>query len=454
MKVALVFPPLYGVDMPPLGIGYIAAKLIEDGYDVKVFCLNSQLYQEEKDKRFLWDWERSGEWCAVERIDKHFNVRELMEKWTRMILEINPKVIGLSVNSHSRVLANLLADKLKEKREDLYIIFGGPWCAELTKEGELNRNVDVYVRGEGEAIVSKIVKKIANNESIRNLNIKGTIVHTGDRFRDNGWNREPLDINRISFPALNLFDFDNYTNKDEIPIIFSRGCNYYCKFCTDKPMWGNYRVRKADNIIEEMHRHSEIFGRKRFKCNDLLINGDLNGLNELAEGIIKNKLDFEWGGMARARAEMTQEMFNKLREAGCIYLTYGIESGASKVLSHMGKPSKKYISQAFKMTRQAKIRVNTLWMVGYPVERWTDILETMLFLFINRKYIDEFVSVSSCYIPKQSWLWKQQRLLKIEYNDKSQWYIDKINTPFIRELRRRILLSFAKILGLYKGGIT
>jgi radical SAM superfamily enzyme YgiQ (UPF0313 family) len=453
MKISLVAPPLYGVDMPPLGVAYIAGQLIANGHEVSVFCFNSQLYVENKDKQFLWDWESSGYWTSLEKISINFNVPDLLEKWTAQVLERNPKIIGLSVNSHSRVLANLLAETFKKKSRDVCVVFGGPWCAEVMEVGELNNNVDVYVRGEGEEIISKIAEIIERGEPLKEASIAGTLIYTGSGFKDNGWDSRPLDIDSIPLPALNLFDFKRYTNKEEIPIIFSRGCNYSCAFCTDAPMWGRHRMRSADNILEEMVKHSGLFGRRRFKCNDLMVNGDLVRLERLADKIISGGKSFEWGGMARARAEMSQEFLCKIKKAGAIYFTYGIESGASRVLAHMGKPLKKHISQTLERTHNAKIGVNTLWMVGYPVERWSDIIETMMFLFKNRRYIDEFVSVSCCYIPHKSRLGSQQAVLGIRYNNKLEWYIRGKNYQWIRNTRRKVLLAFAKTIGLYKNGI-
>jgi anaerobic magnesium-protoporphyrin IX monomethyl ester cyclase len=453
MDIALIFPPLYGVDMPPLGLAYIAAQLIKYGHKVKVFCFNSELYNQDNNKKPLWDWDKTDEWATLDKINSHFDVKVLIEKWAQEVLNSNPRIVGISTNNFSMILANLLADKIKEKSNNVCMVFGGPWCTEVLENNQLNKNVDIYVRGEGEAIITAIAGRIANNESWRDFDIKGTIVNTGFGFKDNGWNDASLDINSIPSPALGLFDFNRYTNKDEIPIIFSRGCNYNCKFCTDKPIWGNHRMRSAENIVCEMVKHSEMFKRKRFKCNDLMINGDLGGLDDLCGLIIKDNLSFEWGSMARARPDMSQEMFYRLRKAGCIYLTYGIESGAAKVLYHMGKPAKKTIAQSLKRTHAAKIKVNTLWMAGYPVESWMDIAETMFFLIFNRKNIDEFVSVSPCYIPKKSWLGKQQDALKIKYNDKSEWYIGNSNTPYIRQLRRKCLMFLARSLGLYRGGI-
>jgi radical SAM superfamily enzyme YgiQ (UPF0313 family) len=150
---------------------------------------------------------------------------------------------------------------------------------------------------------------------------------------------------------------------------------------------------------------------------------------------------------------MSQELLYKINKAGAIYFTYGIESGAARVLKHMGKPIKKHISQALERTHRAGIRVNTLWMVGYPVESWGDIIETMLFLLRNRKNIDEFVSISCCYIPHKSRLWKEQESLGICYTKDSQWYIRGENTLWVRSLRKKMLLVLAKALGVYKGGI-
>lgn len=454
MKIVLVFPPLYGVDMPPLGLAYIAAQLQKDGHVVKVLCFNSDLYHNREDCRFLWDWDKSGEWTSVEGLEKYFNVRDLIKQWGSEILGHGPDIVGFSINSHSRLLADLLADHIKNEKKNVPVIFGGPWCTELMVEKDFNKNVDVYVMGEGEGIASNLTSVLADGKSVKDINIKGTIVNTGDGFRNNGWNDIFLDINSIPFPALQLFDLSRYTNKSEIPILFSRGCDYNCRFCTDKPMWGRHRMRDADNIKKEMVKHSELFGKKKFKCNDLMLNGDTKAIFDLSEDLTKNNLQFEWGGMARACPDMTPEILYSMKKGGCGYLTYGIESGAKEVLRHMGKPSKKVISQTFKNTHRAGIKVNTLWMVGYPTERWRDLIETMVFLLAHKKYIDEFVSVSCCYIPRQSWLGRNQDSLNIQYDSNSDWYIQKKNTILVRKFRKKLLLDVARLLRLYNKGIN
>ena len=213
-------------------------------------------------------------------------------------------------------------------------------------------------------------------------------------------------------------------------------------------------MRDPENIVSEMRKHSELFGRKKFKCNDLMVNGSPLMLSRMAQIISKHNLGFSWGGMARARKDMSIEQSCVWQKGGCTYLTYGVESGSSAVLAHMGKPSPAVLALSFRTAHEAGIRVNTLWMVGYLREGWLDFLQTMIFLARNRRWIDEFVSVSCCYIPRLSWLGLHAQELGITYDAHGDWRRGIGNNGCLRRLRRKILLSFAKALGIYWGGIS
>ncbi|MBM3245686.1 MAG: hypothetical protein FJZ15_07860 [Candidatus Omnitrophica bacterium] len=120
----------------------------------------------------------------------------------------------------------------------------------------------------------------------------------------------------------------------------------------------------------------------------------------------------------------------------------------------MGKPLADEVSITLKRVHEAGIKTNTLWIVGYPTETMLDFLKTLLFLFKNRKHIDEFVNVSMCYIPQNSILQKQSEMLGIKYDNCGNWYIDKRrNNHAVRKRRAFFIKLFAKSIGLYKGGI-
>lgn len=446
MKVALVLPPVYGVDFPHLGLAYIAAKIREGGHEVKVFCFNSRLYAESNEARRLWDWSNADLWLKREEINKYFDLEKVAEAWAREIGEYNPEVIGLSVHTHSQMMANLLAAKCKRIRKDSKIIFGGPFCSEGLEPLSRLKDVDVFVKGEGEDIISSILERLSRGAPLSG--IPGTVIREQGILKDQGENDGIAQIDRIPFPAFDLFDMDYYTNKNEIPILFSRGCNYGCRFCCDKPIWGKYRMRQAENIIEEIKKRKRQHWGARFKNNDLMVNGDLKALDQVMDLLIREKLDIIWGSMARARQDMPEELLKKMKAAGCLYLTFGIEIGSNKILKFMGKPSAQEASETIKRTHKAGIRVNTLWMVGYPKETALDFLKTVWFLLRNRKYIDEFVTVSPCYIPKNSLLYQQAESLQIE-QDPGGWYIKGEKNFYKTRMRRAKALGFlAWLLGL------
>ncbi len=447
MRIALAIPPVYGVNVPPLGLAYIAGQLLKDGHKVQIFCLNSRLYKTCPSKRFLWNMNNSGQWQKTQRIYKHFDVHTLADQWAQKILAVDPEIIGLSVNIYSRIFADAVAEAMKKRKPGIIVIFGGPLCNNL-QEDVLNPNVDLYVRGEGEQIISNVIRHLTEHGSLSFLTIKSTVINQNGTFKDLGWNPQPLDVNSLPFPALHLFPWENYTSKKEIPILFSRGCNYSCTYCNDTTTWGRYRMRDPNNILQEIILHRRLFGRKRFKCSDLMVNGDSKKLLDLARRIIEHKLDIEWGGMARPRAELSHDVYETLRKAGCRYFSYGVESGSEKVLNHMGKPPAKKVARALKKTHAAGIRVYTLWMIGYPTESWSDLWHTIYFLIRNRNSIDEFVGTSCCYIFENSWLGKHQEKLHIQRCPPQQWYISGKNTPGIRQWRKNLLVAAGCLLGL------
>ncbi len=454
MRIALVMPPLYGVDMPPLGIAYVAGRLMRDGHEVRVFCLNSELFHHNPDKRYLWDWDSSDEWRSLERVGAHFDLPALLREWTGRISAFAPGMVGFSVNSHSLPLAGALAGSIRAAVKGVPLIFGGPMCSESDISKETRPCADIYVRGEGEETVSAIAAAAGSGADLRALTLPGTVVDTGSGLRDNGPAVRIGDIDSIPIPALELFDLERYTNKEEIPILFSRGCDFSCRFCTDKPMWGNYRVRTPESIFAEMKKRYASCGRKKFKCNDLMVNGSPAALDRLSSMIASSGSGFSWGGMARASEKMTARQAAGWKAGGCGYLTYGVESGSQAVLSDMGKPSRRALSVSFSAAHKAGIKVNTLWMVGYPSERWRDFFRTMSFLLLQRGNIDEFVSVSCCYIPRLSWLGRHSRELGIDYDPGGNWYNRKGNNAGLRRLRRKLLLIYARLIGIYRGGIS
>lgn len=458
VDIALVHPPPWSPRLPPLSVTYLAAKLKSEGYRIKVFDFNVELYHEQKSNQFLWEVVNSFYWMEFEKALKIIDLERICDVWAERILGTGTNIVGISVHSHSKNVADLLSNKLKEKNNEVFIIWGGCYCTFCIDlpfaERQLNKNVDIYVRGEGEDVLTEILNRKLNKVPIGNL--CGTIIKNNGEFVDNGLNSQPVAINSLPFPDYSSVEpLENYLEREALPILLSRGCNYRCNFCADFIMWGRYRMRSAENIVSEMKKLSRDYGIKEFQCNDLLINGNLKGLDDLAELLIKEDVNLKWGGMARVRQDMTPQLLKKLAKAGCYHLTYGIESGSNRILRLMNKNiSTTQTSNCLRKTKDAGIQVNTLWVVGYPHETLIDFIKTAFYILGNKQSIDSVINISPCYIPRLSPLFKDRDNLRIrfQYDDEYNWCIGR-NTLKSRELKCKILRWAIALYNVNRGRV-
>ena len=309
-------------------------------------------------------------------------------------------IVGFHVITHTGLLWSvLLARKLKKIQPRILTVLGGPAFASWEEVLSANPEIDVTVRGEGEATISDIANSYNGSlESIKAIdgisyrNEMGKIISNADR---------PL---IKSLDALHFPDYDNLLlheypqNKFGMPImpvVGYRGCIGNCVFCVEKRLWGNtYRMRSPENIVSEFKNIKEKYAVSTIRFNDSLINCNLKSLERLCDLLIEKNIGMQWMGMARIRPEMNSKLLTKMRKAGCIGLWFGIESGSQRILRKMKKgydieTAKNVIHDAAKNG----IRVLTFMIVDFPGETQKDFEQSVAFLEQNYEFIDQ-VSIS------------------------------------------------------------
>jgi radical SAM superfamily enzyme YgiQ (UPF0313 family) len=199
-------------------------------------------------------------------------------------------------------------------------------------------------------------------------------------------------LDSLPFPAYDLFDFDRYIHyasslrfKGEkvsrlksINIISSRGCPYSCQYCSISKFWRRQcRLRSAINVVDEMEMLAEKYGIRSFNFFDDLFTANENRVIELCKEIIKRKLNVCWECTTRVDL-VSLEMLKWMKKAGCIRISYGVESGSDKVLKAINKTqTRNEIIKAFKITHDAGIKAFILLMIGNPNETEQSINETV-----------------------------------------------------------------------------
>ena len=91
-------------------------------------------------------------------------------------------------------------------------------------------------------------------------------------------------------------------------------------------------------------------------------------VKEICQAMIDRKIDIKWMACGRVNL-MTPEMLRMMKDAGCIRIFYGIESGDQKILDRVKKKtSLDQILETIRMTQRYEIPCVTSFILGLPGE--------------------------------------------------------------------------------------
>lgn len=296
------------------------------------------------------------------------------------IKEIKPDIIAFSVMTGSHNETVDLANKIK-KNINVLTVFGGPHATFYTdlikKDG-----VDIICIGEGEYAMLDLCDNINKDiTKIKNLWVKkdGKIIKNDMR---------PLieNLDELPFPDRNLY-YKRYNLLKILPtkkFMTGRGCPYNCSFCFNhnlKKMYsgkGAYvRKRKIEDVISEIVELKKQGGMKVVRFSDDTFTLYKEWLIKFLD-IYKEKINLPFTCLARAN-EINEEVVKKLKDAGCINIFVGLESGSDRVRNFVLRKnlSEKDIINAAKLFHKYNIKFGTYNMLGNPTETIEEAFETI-----------------------------------------------------------------------------
>ncbi|MDP6407103.1 MAG: radical SAM protein, partial [Alphaproteobacteria bacterium] len=175
------------------------------------------------------------------------------------------------------------------------------------------------------------------------LGIPGLAFQEGNQVVINP--RRPLiaDIDSIAWPAYGRFPIDYYrlvrmprvVDEDFVmPLMSGRGCTFRCTFCYR--MDPGYRPRDPDDIVEEIRYLKRDFGITFISFQDDLLMASVEQTEAICQALLKADLGITWNCNGRLNYT-TPQLLRLMRDAGCVYINYGIESLDEEVLKGMKK---------------------------------------------------------------------------------------------------------------------
>lgn len=333
---------------PPLGLEYIVSYLRQHGVSANLV-----------DCTFLTENE------AIEQVRKS-----------------KPDIVGIYSMFSMKAPALRIAKLLRKNCEML--VAGGP-LPTLRAENFLD-DFDVVGVGEGEATMLELAEAVEGHRSLST--VKG-IAYNDERDENHAIrtpNREAIqDLDSLPFPARDQLDHEAYKQhyKDRFgytttSIITSRGCPFSCDFCSRAVFGHEFRTRSAVNIVDEVESVMAL-GYERVWFSDDCFTLHKKRLLNICDEIIRRRLDIDWECLSRVDTIDQQTAFS-MKKAGCIRVFFGLESGNDSVLALMNKQTTtREARKAVLAMKAAGIQVGAFFIVGYPGETDSTILDTLRF---------------------------------------------------------------------------
>ncbi|MBI5871538.1 cobalamin B12-binding domain-containing protein [archaeon] len=349
IDILLVNPRVDNRQRPPLGLAYIASVLKREGMRVAIL-----------------DPLPSNE---------HRTLKKLLD----IIRTITPRIVGFTATTAQIPLVYEFARCIKENYPEISLVVGGPHASALPEEAISMQGIDAVVIGEGEYTALELFQAILNNKSIET--IKGICFKKENRIIKTEPRHLISSLDEIPYPARELLDQDWYSKRGSLirglwlrtaTIIGTRGCPGQCTYCSSNLTFGRkIRRRSVQNVIGEIKELVKKYNIKGlFFCDDTLTT-DKRWMSEFCSEIAKLKLI--WACQSRV-STVNEKMLKEMKDAGCVQIEYGCESGSQKVLNALRKNiTVQQIRNAFALTKKARIRAMANFMIGNPEEHIEDV---------------------------------------------------------------------------------
>lgn len=335
MRTLLVNPPYPFSEIPimPMGLSYLGSVLEHSGHEVQLLDLLVSRYSKEKIKNKLDEYQ--------------------------------PDIVGVTSVTLNYPVASDILKYTKSVDKEIITIIGGPHVTFAPVETLTEAPwIDIVVKGEGEMTMLDIVsgKKLADIDGIAYRDKANGIKQTRER-------RLIEDLDELPPPAKHLFPLSRYLALDvHASILTGRGCPFNCIFCVGSKMGGRrVRYRNPKLIVDEVEQAlASGFIEVNFEDDHLTLNH--KHLNALCDEILARGLKFNWSAFSRVDT-VNSEILRKMKQAGCTWLLYGVESGNQEILDTIKKKiTLQKVKDAVDMAKEVGIGILASFILGLPGE--------------------------------------------------------------------------------------
>lgn len=353
----------YILGSPPLGIGYLMSYARKIGKnEVKIH-------------------------------DENFTDREFLnQKLERTIDEFQPTFVGVSFPSSTVFRTIEILKYFKTHHPDV-VLFAGGYHPTSDPEATLRTipELDFIILDQAEYSFAHIGKDWARLPSVAYINVQGEyienpkgnpIAHLDDiPYIDRSW-FDP----RYFYPTMGTI---SGIYGKTATLMSSRGCPYRCSFCSIELLQKEVDYHGIDYVLGEIDSMLTTLGKVDYLYFlDVMFLTKWSRVENLCEELIKSRIlkNIKWAATVAANVT-TLDKVKLMKEAGCFYLAFGLESNSEHSLKLINKVAKPKDNQtAVDACRQLGVKANSAFLFGIPGETEHDLQETINFVKKNRLF--------------------------------------------------------------------
>ncbi|MEL6496473.1 MAG: magnesium-protoporphyrin IX monomethyl ester anaerobic oxidative cyclase [Cyanobacteria bacterium J06623_7] len=345
MRILIINPPHLSIgsripqeQLPPLGLLCVGGSLIDAGHDVSLL---------------------DGE---IGNMPHEEIVRRVALSNAEILL------IGHSGSTSAHPIAMDLTRRFRAEMPQLKIVYGGVFPTYhfddiLTQEPQ----IDVVVRGEGEATLPLLIRAWEHNLDLAMVNgiafrKQGLVVQTPPAHMI-----QNLDDYRVGWELVDLKKYSYYGGKQAVVMQFSRGCPHRCNYCGQRGFWGRWRHRDPQKFAQEIAWLYRTHGVELINLADENPTVNKAVWQELCEAIIAENINITIIGSTRADDIVRDaDILHLYRQAGVERFLMGMENTDEATLKKIKKGgATQKDREAIRLLRQHGILSLVTWVTDF-----------------------------------------------------------------------------------------
>ncbi|MBD3264491.1 MAG: radical SAM protein [Candidatus Omnitrophica bacterium] len=309
-------------------------------------------------------------------------------------------LIGGIASTYGQIIS--LSNLIKRVNPDSKIIAGGYAVMCIPEVLLKNSEVDIVCTGEGEITVIELLKALEKDLNTNLSGIKGICYKTNNRKEKIVCNPPRTLIDNLdeqsTLPDYEAVPMNIYLSNPtvgfgkDVDFISSRGCPYRCTFCYQP--WGHKpRFHSVDFIMDCIALLKKDYDIDFIAFQDDEFMANERRVYEFCKAKKAKFPDLLWSCTGRVNiVARNEDIIVVMKEAGCVSISYGFESGAQVMLNRMRKGiTVEQIEDVISISRKHEMPVPASFIIGMPGETERTCKETLDFCLKNNLNLDSLM---------------------------------------------------------------